>query len=372
VRVSGTGAYLPPRVVDNIELETMVTGFDVAHSGSFPHWVDQVTHIHERRFCEPGTRGSDQALLAAAQALETAGVEAKDVGMIVYATFTPSQLLPGDHCLLAEHLGAHRAATFHLMGACAGSIYGMGIGYSMITAGVYDHVLVVGTETASCVLNFCDPLTSILFGDGAGAVLLSRNDEDNGKGMFPPDLTMEFSPRNIHMANSNVPVDVGNFPDLALKPGVALVEQATVEMEGGPSVLRQAVLHMAGSTARSLGYEPKDIRAGNEGLREALDRAWIVPHQANGRIIDGLSDRLGLPPERCIRTIYEYGNVSAASNLIALDYGVRYGNMARRLDEDGHVVEILRQPEHQVPEGSLVVLPSIGGGYLIGTIAFVL
>ena len=374
VRLTGTGACLPERVVDNLELGELVSGYDASHSGPFHHWVDQVTHVHERRFAAPEVRSSDMAVVAARQALEAAGIEASDLGMVVYASFTLSQILPGDHCRLVEELGAPTVPTFQLMAACAGSIYGLGVAYSMVAAGVYEHVLVIGAETIAHTLNFADPITSIIFGDGAGAAVVSRyrSSDGDGRGMLPPDLSGEFSPRAIHLSNSNVPIEMPVFPDRALQPGVPLVAQALIEMEAGPSVLRRAVVHMAGRTARCLGYDPRDLKRGDEGLRTSLDSAWIVPHQANGRIIDGLVDKLKIAPERAIRTIYRYGNISAASNLIALDHGIRYGNTRRVLDDDGHVTAIETQPEHKIREGDLVLMPSIGGGYLMGCVGFVL
>lgn len=372
VRITGTGTGMPDRIVDNVALGHMVTGYDESVSGPFSHWVDRVSHIHERRFCDRTTRTSDLALVAARQALDTAGVDPSDLGLITYASTTMSQIFPGDQCRLANELGATSAGTFNLQAACAGTIYGLGIAYGMIAAGVYDHVLVVGAEIISAVTNFSDPVTAILFGDGAGAAVVSRHDGEEGKGMLPPDLALAYSPWHIHQGNSNVPTDVAVFPEMETKPGVPLVEQALVEMDSGPNVLRQAVMHMAVRTVRCLGYDRRDLRRGDEDLRRTLDRAWIVPHQANGRIIDGLVDRLKVPPERVIRTIYEYANISAASNLIALDHGIRYGNTARRLDDEGNVLEIVKQPEHRIREGDLVLMPSIGGGYLMGCIGFVL
>jgi 3-oxoacyl-[acyl-carrier-protein] synthase-3 len=357
--------------VDNDALATMVRGYDEARSGPFGRWVDQVTHIHERRFCDPLTRSSDLALVAARRAMETAGIGPRDLGLIVYATFTPSQTIPGDHCLLAEGLGAHDVPTFSLMGACAGSVYGLGLAYGMIVAGVYDHVLVVGSETISRIINFHDPLTAIIFGDGAGAAVVSRRPGPEGTGMLPPHLSFQYSPRNIHLGNSNVAGDVSAFPEMELQPGVKLVEQALVEMEGGPSVLRSAVGQMARCAARCLGYEEADLKRRDDGLMASLAGARIVPHQANGRIVDGLGEKLGLPPERVTRTIYRYGNISAASNLVALDFAIRKGNMARRLDDEGAVISIDEQPEHRVADGELVLLPTIGGGYLMGCVGFV-
>jgi len=371
IRITGTGACLPERVVTNPVLETMVKGYDASRSGDFGAWVDQVTHIHERRFCDFKTRTCDLALPAAREALAEAGIQPKDLGMIVYASFTMSQQIPGDHCMLAEDLGASDCPTFHLMGACAGSIYGMGLAFGMIASGVYEHVLVIGTETISKALNFHDPLTSIIFGDGAGAAVVSRRKGAPGSGMLPPHLGFKFSPRNIHLGNSNIPVEVSRFPDRQVQPGIQVVEQALVEMEGGPHVLRQAVQQMAACTARCLGYDEKELKKGEPALVEALARARVIPHQANGRIVDGMAEKLGVAPERVTRTVYVYGNTSAASNLIALDYARKHGNLARRLDAEGRVLEIVRQPEHRIQPGELVLLPSIGGGYLMGCLGFV-
>lgn len=371
VRITGTGSYLPEKVIDNRTLEPMVHGFDVARSGDFGAWVDQVTHVHERRFVGPKTRTSDLALPAARQALAEAGVTPKQIGLIIYASFTPSQMLPGDHCLFAEDLGATETPVFHMMGACAGTVYGLGVAYGMVLAGLYEHVLVIGAETSSRALNFHDPLTAIIFGDGAGAAVVSRRDGPPGTGLLPAFLSFKFNARNIHLGNSNIPVDVAKFPDRAVQPGIPVVEQALVEMEGGPSVLRAAVNAMAGCVARCLGYEEKDLRKADGPLMQAVQRSRVIPHQANGRIVDGLTEKLGIAPERVTRTVYRYGNTSAASNLIALDFARKRGNLARRLDADGRVLSIDEQPEHKIQPGELVLLPSIGGGYLMGCAAFV-
>ena len=365
-KVSGTGSYLPPNVVDNDCLAALVSGYDTARSGDFGAWVDQVTHVHERRFSRARERSSDLALHAAQRALDAAGIEASDLDMIVYATFTPSEMIPGDHCVLAQQLGATRAGVFMLMAACAGSIYGMATAWGMVTSGLYEHVLVVGAETASKALNFHDPITAIIFGDGAGAVVISRGDPNDEGGMVPPHTAFQYSARNIHLANSNVPVDVPAFPEMQLQPGVRLVEQSTVEMESGPTVLRSAVKSMAACTAKALGYEPTDLKKKVPELVDTIQRARIVPHQANGRILDGIAKELRIPQERVTRTLYRYGNISAASNLVALDFGLRHGNMVRVLDDEGLVVDVRTDPEQRIQAGELVLMPSIGGGYLMG------
>ena len=371
IRITGTGAHLPERVIDNRTLETMVKGYDPARSGDFGTWVDQVTHIHERRFAGERQRSSDLALPAARQAMAEAGVTAKDLGLIVYASFTMSQQLPGDHCMLAEDLGAHDCPVFHMMAACAGTIYGLGVAYGMIAAGIYEHVLVIGAETANKAINFSDPLTCIIFGDGAGAAVVSRRKGPAGSGLMPSFLSFKYNARNIHLGNSNVPVDVSRFMDRQVSPGVAVVEQALVEMEGGASVLRAAVNSMAGCVARCLGYEERDLKDKQGELMRTVARARVIPHQANGRIVDGMAEKLGVAPERVTRTVYRYGNTSAASNLIALDFARKHGNLSRRLDADGKVLAIEEHPDQTIQPGELVLLPAIGGGYLMGCGAFV-
>ena len=372
VVLRGTGSFLPPDVIDNKKLSALVQGFDESRSGDFGTWVDQVTHIHERRFAGPHVRTSDLALEASKRALESAGIEAGDIDMVIYASFTPSQAIPGDHCVLAHNLGMSTTPTLQIMAACAGSIYGLALAYGMVQSGQCSNVLVVGTETASKALNFHDPITSILFGDGAGAVVLGRppNGSSNGAGTLKPDLGFLYSARNIHLGNSNIPIDVASFPDKEVRPGVQLVEKSVVEMESGPNVLRTAVKSMAACVVRCLGYEPEALKARDPQLLETLSRSWIVPHQANGRILDGLAKELKVSPERVMRTIYLFGNTSAASNLIALDYGIRCGNLSRELDEEGRVLSIKTHEDLRIHKGDLVLMPSIGGGYLMGCAGF--
>jgi 3-oxoacyl-[acyl-carrier-protein] synthase-3 len=372
VRVTGTGSAVGDRVLDNDALEPLVHGYDAARSGPFGAWVDQVTHIHERPLVSPGVRTSDLALVASRQALAAAGIGPKDLGLILYASFTMSETVPGDHCLLARDLGAPTCPTLNLMGACAGSVYGLAMAYGLIASNVYRHVLVVGSETISPVVNFHDPLTAILFADGAGAAVVSRADDDAPGGMLPPQLAFEYSPGAIKVPNSNNPHEgLRCAPGLPDRPGRGLVERSLIEMNGGPSVLKNAIHHMAQCTVRTLGYEIADLKAHEPTLRALLDRARLVPHQANGRIVDGLADRLGMAPARVMRTVYRYGNMSAASNLVALDHGLRKGNLERRLDADGRVLSVETTPQDRIQKGDLVLMPSIGGGYLMGCIGFV-
>jgi 3-oxoacyl-[acyl-carrier-protein] synthase-3 len=372
VQLTGTGSCVGSLRVGNDELERMVHGYDAARSGPFATWVDQVTHIHERPYAPPGTRTSDLAIPAAAQALEMAGLRGSDLGLIIYASFTPSHTLPGDHCLLAQGIGAARVPTFNLMAACAGSVYALAMAYGMVASGATKHVLVVGAEVIRPQINFHDPLTAILFGDGAGAAVISRVEGAlPGTGMFPPHLSFEYSPTAIMLGNSNNPHDLRCFPPTPDKPSHALVEQSLIVMNGGPSVLKNAVNNMAECTVRTLGYALSDLRhherPAEPELRRALDEAWLIPHQANGRIVEGLKHKLAMP--KVVQTVYRYGNMSAASNLVALDHLMRRGNLERVLDAQEHVVEVREVPT-RAKRGELLLLPSIGGGYLMGCVAF--
>ncbi len=359
--------------MSNVELESMVHGYDASQSGPFGPWVDQVTHIHERPFADPGDRTSDLGLVAARQALAEAGIAPTDVGMIVYASFTSSQLLPGDCCRLGSDLGAKGAGVFVLTAACAGSTYGLGVAFGLVASRLYRHVLVVATETITPFVNWHDPLTAILFGDGAGAAVVSWvDDPEPGTGMLPPQLAFDYNPTLIHLGNSNNPHDdLRTYPPAPDRPSHPLVERSLIVMNGGPSVLRSAINAMAECVVKTLGYDREALKAKDPQLMATLASSRLIPHQANGRIVDGLADRLGVPLDRTIRTIYRYGNMSAASNLVALDFALRHGTMDRVLDAEGRVLDVVTTPEGRIRKGELVLMPSIGGGYLMGSVGFV-
>jgi len=367
VAVLGTGSYLPGRVMSNGALRDLITSYDEAHSGDFSTWVDRVTHIHERRFIESNEEHAGyMAARAAERALEMAGVKPTELDLIIHASFTPSACVPGDHVLVARGIGAHATPSFTLTGACAGSVYGMALAYGMLASGAMKRILVTGSETISPTLDFDDPLTAILFGDGAGAVVLGHVGKSEG-GMLPPYLGHDFNWENITMENANLPF-TGKVRVPACDGIPAAMERPFLKMISGPAVLRSAVNAMRDSVLRVLGYE-KEPEGGE--WDELRSRMRVVPHQANGRIVDGLAKKLGLPTERVTKTIYRVGNISAASNVIALDYAFRHGNLL--VDREPVTERILAIREHRDPvkPGELVVLPSIGAGYLFGAVAFV-
>jgi 3-oxoacyl-[acyl-carrier-protein] synthase III len=361
-----TGSCLGERVVDNSTLRDMITGYDEAVSGPFGEWVEKVTHIRERRYLDTDKGTADLAHGAAMQALERAGLTGADIPCVIYCSFTYRETFPGDLLRFCESIGAPRTAAFNLGAACAGSVYGLGMAYALVKAGMYERVLVVGVENMSRIINFDDPLTVILFGDGAGAAIVGRKSPDTGGGFLD---TMHFGQRiehvNIHMGSS-----IPWYPETALiKDGTTYVPRAFVEMGGGPKVLRSAVNAMAEEAVQALGFEPGDLKGGNPELRALLDEVCVVPHQANGRIVNGIQKKLGLRDEQVYRTVYVYGNMSAATNLVTLDHGLHVGNFLREEQEDGP--PLIKATDHRIQPGQLVVLTSIGGGYLYGAVAFV-
>jgi 3-oxoacyl-[acyl-carrier-protein] synthase-3 len=366
VVVLGTGSYLPRRVISNGALRDLITNYDES-SGDFSTWVDRVTHIHERRFIESNDENAGyMAAEAGKRALDAAGVKPTELDLIIHASFTPSACVPGDHVLVARGIGAAATPSFTLTGACAGSVYGMAVAYGMLASGAMKRVLVTGSETISPTLDFSDPLTAILFGDGAGAVVMGNVGKSEG-GMLPPYLGHDFNWDNITMENANLPF-TGKVCEPPANGRPAKVERPYLKMVSGAAVLRSAVNAMRNSVLRVLGYREEPEGGEWDELRA---RMRVIPHQANGRIVDGLAKKLGLPAEKVTKTIYRVGNISAASNMIALDYAFRHGNLL--VDREPVTERILKVREHNDPirPGELVVLPSIGAGYLFGAVAFV-
>ena len=367
VAVLGTGSYLPARVLTNESLRDLITNYDESHSGDFSTWVDRVTHIHERRFIESYDEDAGyMAAEASRHALDMAGVKPTELDLIIHASFTPSICVPGDHVLVAKHLGADATPSFSLTGACAGSVYGMALAYGMLASGAMKRILVTGSETISPTLDFSDPLTAILFGDGAGAVVMGRVDGGEG-GMLPPYLGYDFNWENIRMENANLP-----FTGKVRVPGKngqpPAMEKPYLKMISGPAVLRTAVNAMKDSVLRVLGYTEEPSKS---EMAEISERARLVPHQANGRIVDGLAKKLGVPAEKVTKTIYRVGNISAASNVIALDFAFRRGNLTVDREPETERILAIHELDDPIRSGELVVLPSIGAGYLFGAVAFV-
>ena len=368
VAVLGTGSALGSRRVDNKTLEGMVSGFDPA-SGDFSTWVERVTHIRSRQFCVEGETAGTMGTLAAQRALEASGLSGEAVDLCIVCTFTPKELFPGDAVDIARSLNP-RCGVFSIGAACAGSVYGLAMAFGMVKSGLHRNVMVVGVENLVLATNFADPLTAILFGDGAGAVLVGRREGGAPNTGFIDRVVLrhDHAPGTIMMDNANVA-----FPDRVVSGPLHATDATTLKrqyitMGGGPRVLRNAVNAMAESTVNLLGYTMEDLKKGEPGLRSLLDELHFVPHQANGRIVDGLMEKLGMPEERVYRTIYHAGNMSAATNVYTLDYAVREGNLRRHENADGSVD--IGPCGRRLQKGDLVILTTIGGGYIYGSVGF--
>ena len=367
VAILGTGSYLPERIVGNDELRGLCSNYDEDRSGDFGTWVDRVTHIHRRHYIAPDETAADMATTAAKRALDMAGVKAEELDLIIHASFTPSNVVPGDHVLVAQALGATRTPSFTLTAACSGSVHGMAMAYGMLASGTMKRILVTGSETISPTLDFGDLLTTILFGDGAGAVVLGNVGSCEG-GVFAPLLGFDFNYENIVMNNANLP-----FTSQVRVPAAngtpPAIEKEYLRMRSGRSVLRSAVNTMAGAVKRVLGHDGKARVEGE--LAEDLSRLRLIAHQANGRIVDGLAKKLGISALKTTKPIYHMGNISAASNVIALDFAMRHGNLIAKTEpETGRILEV-KLHKDPIEKGELVVVPTIGAGYLYGAFGFI-
>jgi len=366
IGILGTGSQLGDRVIDNDALSDLISNYDEEASGPFGAWVEKVTHIRERRFLDSSKTTKDLSLASSRQACEMAGIDPSTIQFVIYCSFTYREHFPGDLLRMAEELGCPSAGAFNLGAACAGSVYGLGMAYGLVKAGLYDRVLVVGLENLTRVMNFEDPLTAILFGDGAGAAIIGRLPEGAEGGFIDKvHFGHAINERNIRMDNANL-----HYADRSSEvDGKTRVDRAYIEMGGGPRILRQAVNVMAGETLAVLGYDADDLKNENPELRATLDRLQLVPHQANGRIVDGIQKKLGLRDEQVYRTIYYAGNLSAATNVVTLDHAMRRGNYHREVEEDGTVR--IDATDRTIRDGEPVVLTTIGAGYLYGAVGFV-
>ena len=316
-RITGTGGYLPRRRVTNDDLVA-----DLAARGleSSDQWIVERTGIHARHFIGEGKGASDLAVLAAQRALESAGRTAEDVDLIIVATSTPDMVFPSTACIVQRKLGVAGCPAFDVQAVCSGFIYALTVADSMIRAGGVRCALVIGAEVFSRLLDFNDRTTCVLFGDGAGAVVLEASTEP---GLLATDLHAD-----------------GKHVDILCVPG---------HVSGG-QVLGHPLLRMDGQAVFKLavGVLESAARAvlAKAGRTEA-DLDWLVPHQANIRIMQGTARKLKLPAEKLVSTVQEHGNTSAASIPLALDVAVRDGRIQR---------------------GQTVLLEGVGGGFTWGAV----
>ncbi|MCP1336068.1 beta-ketoacyl-ACP synthase III [Futiania mangrovi] len=313
--VRGTGSYLPAEILTNHDLAKIVDTSD--------EWIFERTGIRERRRAAPGELTSDLAYNAALQALEAAGIGGTDLDLIVLATATPDETFPATATRVQARLGMTRGAAFDVQAVCSGFVYAMATADNFIKAGQAKRVLVIGAETFSRILDWTDRTTCVLFGDGAGALVLEAV-EDNGGDAPQGVLT-------THLHSD------GRYHDLLFVDGGPSSTQTAGHLRMlGKEVFRHAVVNLADSITEAvaaIGLTPSDLD-------------WIVPHQANRRIIESTGRRLGIPGERIVMTIDRHGNTSAASIPLALDEAVRDGRVKR---------------------GDLVLMEAMGGGLTWGS-----
>ena len=305
VRIAGVGHYVPKRVLTNSDLEQM---FDTSDE-----WITTRTGMKERHIAAPDEPTSDLALGAARAALANAGLEAGAIGCIIVATVTPDYAFPATACMVGAKLGIAGVPGFDMEIACSGFIYGLTVAASLIRTGVFKRILLIGAEELSRLVNYEDRNTAVLFGDGAGAVVLEATEADSYLGS-------ELGADGTNPSDLYLPV--GGTGALPITADDIACKRNTISMNGR-EVFRFAVTKMITATTHALesaGLTPNDI-------------TWVIPHQANKRIIEAAAKRLNIGPERVIINIERYGNTSAASIPIALSETAAAGKL-----KDGDVL----------------------------------
>ncbi len=320
MKISALGCYVPPRVLTNKDLEQMVA--------TTSEWIVERTGICERHIAGPDMATSDMGVEAAHVALDARGITGDDLDAILVCTVTPDMLFPSTACLVQDRLGAHRAWGFDLVAACSSFLYGLTTGAALINAGTHRKVLVVGSDTMSRIIDYTDRATCILFGDGAGAMLLEPAVEsDDGAGFI--DFIGEIDGSG------------GDFLKMPAGGSRLPASAETVEKrlhfvhQQGQQVFKYAVKKMYELCAELLarnGLQPSDLTV-------------LIPHQANRRIITGASDRLGLRPEQVVINIDRYGNTTSATLPLAARDAIEQGRLKK---------------------GDLVMFAAVGAGYTAG------
>lgn len=314
-RIVGTGSYLPEKVLTNADLEKMVETSD--------DWIRDRTGIRQRHVAAAGETTGDLALYAATHAMQAAGVEASEIDMIVLGTTTPDIIFPSTACLLQHRLGANGCIAFDVNAACSGFIYALSIADKFIQSGTVKTALVVGSETLTRMIDWSDRGTCVLFGDGAGAVVLKA---DREPGVLSTHLHADGGYK--HLLYNPVGVSAGFKLDEP-NAGVRV-------MMAGSEVFKVAV--------KTLDAVVEETLAANNLQKSDID--WLIPHQANLRIIQATAKRLDMPMERVIVTVDRHGNTSSGSVPLALDLAVRSGRVQR---------------------GQLLLLEAFGGGFTWGS-----
>ena len=314
-RILGTGSYLPEKILTNADLEKMVETTNA--------WIVERTGIRERHIAADGETTGSMAEHAARRAIEAAGLKPADIDLIVFATTTPDRVFPSTACLLQDRLGIHGCPAFDVQAVCTGFVYALAIAEKFIRTGAARCALVVGSETLSRIIDWTDRDTCVLFGDGAGAVVLGTSDK---AGIISSHLHADGQYKDL----LTVTAGISQGYDQVTK------RQAHMSMEGG-EVFKVAV--------NTLGKIVDETLEANK--LQKSDVKWLVPHQANIRIIAATAKKLGLPMERVVLTVDRHGNTSAASIPLAFDEAVRDGRIQR---------------------GDMVLMEAFGGGFTWGSV----
>jgi len=313
-RIAGTGGYLPEKVLTNHDLEKMVETSD--------QWITERTGIKKRHVASDNETTCDLAEKAARLAIDAAGIETTDIDLIIVATTTPDQVFPSTACLLQARLDIHGCPAFDIQAVCTGFVYAMGVADQFIRGGLSKNALVVGSETMSRIIDWTDRGTCVLFGDGAGAVVLQASDE-------PGIMSSHLHADGGYESLLTVPYGISNGYD-RVKEG-----SAYVQMQGN-EVFKIAV--------KTLGRIVDETLAANSLQKSDIN--WLVPHQANIRIIAATAKKLKMSMEQVVVTVQEHGNTSAASVPLALDVAVRDGRIKR---------------------GDILLCEAFGGGFTWGS-----
>ena len=316
-RITGTGSYLPPDRLTNADLAARLGAAGVETTDE---WIVARTGIHARHFAAPDVLCSDLALEAAKNALQSAGLQASDIDLIIVATSTPDMVFPSSACILQNKLGIAGCPAFDIQAVCSGFVYALTVADAMIKAGTATKALIIGAEVFSRILDFSDRTTCVLFGDGAGAVVLETS-------VTPGILATDLHADGKHVGILCVPGNVS---------GGKVIGDALLKMDG------QAVFKLA------VGVLESSARAAlaKANMTDA-DIDWLIPHQANIRIMQSTAKKLKLPLAKLIVTVDQHGNTSAASIPLALDASVRSG---------------------KIKKGDTLMLEGVGGGFTWGAV----
>jgi 3-oxoacyl-[acyl-carrier-protein] synthase-3 len=326
-KISSVGAYVPPRLLTNADLERMVATND--------QWITERTGIRERHIVDKGTATSDLAAEAARICLARRGVDASEVEAIIIATVTPDMLFPATACLVQHKIGATHAWGFDLSAACSGFPYALQVGAKLVESGVHKKVLVIGADVMSSIIDYTDRNTCILFGDGAGAVLLEP--------CIPEPRDADGNPAQIGLIDFFHEVDGSGAPALNMPAGGSLLPPSHTTVDA-----KQHFVHQDGQTVYKFAVrkmsEVAEALLSRNGVSGA-ELGCFIPHQANKRIILSTAERLGMDLSRVIINIDRYGNTTAATIPLAMNTALEEGRLKK---------------------GDLVLLASVGAGFTIG------